>query len=141
MPDSSVSSRYVVPNFSSMHLSYLLTTSLPLLHWFPHLCLAVRNIFLLIPLSGSEYSTHSSDSHPLSSLQVTRGLEENGNNCLRNVGATQPSGIFLSLPSRKLTQLCQFANVTIHLDMVHSMDLLLSPIPPSFLAPPSIFPI
>jgi len=108
VPDPSFSSLYVVSNFPSMLFSYFSTTSLLLPLLFSCLNSAVGSILLIVHVLRGEFSSHPCSSHRLSSLEVTRGLGENGNNFLCNVGATQPIGIFLPLPSRKSMQMCVF---------------------------------
>jgi len=80
VPDPSFSSLYVVPDFPSMLLSYLFTTSSPLPLLFLRLFSVVWRIMLVVPVVGGEFSAHSCNSCCLSYLGVTRGLGENGRN-------------------------------------------------------------
>jgi len=140
VPDALFSSLYVVPDFPSMLFLYLFTTSSPLPLLFLRLHSVVWHILLIVPVLGGECFAHSCSSCCLSCLEVTRGLGENDRIFLFNVGATQPIGIFLPPPSRKSTQLCGLAIFSTLFVMVHTMDLLHSPLSfplhPSF---PSLF--
>ena len=108
VPDPSISSLFVVPDFPSMLFSYLFTTSSPLPLLLLCLYLVVWHILLIVPVLSGVFSVHSCNSHHLTCLEVTRGLGDNGRSFLCNVGATQPIGIFLPPPSCKSTQLSGF---------------------------------
>lgn len=96
----------MVPNFTSLPISYLITTSLHIAIEFALIYLAVVNNMLIISVVGGEYSTHSCSRCELFYLQVTRGLGETGSNFLCNMDTTQPIEILLPPQSYQTTQLC-----------------------------------
>ena len=127
MPNSSFSNLYVVPHFSSICFTYLLTTSLLVTLCFPYLYSMVRHILLIVSVLRLERSGHPNNSHHRLYLKVTRGLGVNDWNFWSNMGATQPMGIYLPPPSCMSTQLCGF-NIFNSFIIVHAMHLLPCPL-------------
>ena len=108
LPDPTFYSLYVVPDFPSMHFSYLFTTSSPDPLHCVRLYSVVWHAMLVVPALGGEFSAHSCNSYHLSCLEATWGLEENGRKFLYNVCATQPIRICLPPPFCKSMQLWGF---------------------------------
>ena len=79
----------------------------------------VGHIMLGVPVLRASFSPHSCNPHYLSSLEVTGWCEVNHSKFQCTVGATQPIGIFLPLPSHESMQLCGFYVLPLSYKFIH----------------------
>jgi hypothetical protein len=78
VPNPTVSSLQMVPNFASLLFWYLFTTSLPPPFLFLGLFLVVHHILVIVPILGWIFLAHTSYSCSHYCLEVTGGLRDNG---------------------------------------------------------------